>query len=412
MDLRTVIIVLIVLLAIGLIAYIQLDSKKNKDKNKKVNKGMHENKNDEESVKVKANTSTKDFKNTPRKDILDFMKFDKVEDNMIQINNGDKYVMVLQCQGINFYLMSEAEQLAVEQGFIQLLNTLRFPIQLYTQTRRIDLEESIKQYRERVERVRDEVNELANTIDSYEKSKNVSDKYINKMQTELIKKERILDYSSDVTESIVNISTNKSVLQRKFYVVIPYFITELGIANVFKDEEKKELAYAELYTRARTIASSLSTCSIACKVLDSSELGELLYIAYNRDDSSILDLRKSMESGFYRLYSTSKDILEKKEDYIDRQVEDIALKRAEQAIMAAGQMLMSEREIKEKYPKEIAEVTDQILENSRVNYSEEIIDTALDIMRNAPIRRAIKRKKTNNTNDKTPAISEAKKEVS
>ena len=73
--------------------------------------------------------------------IMDFMEFEKIEDNMIVQKKG-KYLMVLECQGINFDLMSEMEMTAVEQGFIEFLNTLKFEIQLYVQTRTVNLEDS------------------------------------------------------------------------------------------------------------------------------------------------------------------------------------------------------------------------------------------------------------------------------
>ena len=81
--------------------------------------------------------------------IIDFMDFEKIEDNMI-IQKKGKFLMVVECQGINYDLMSEAEQVSVEQGFITFLNTLRYPIQLYIQTRTINLERSIDGYKERL----------------------------------------------------------------------------------------------------------------------------------------------------------------------------------------------------------------------------------------------------------------------
>ena len=43
--------------------------------------------------------------------------------------------MVVECQGINYDLMSQEEKVSVEEGFSQFLNTLKEPVQLYIQTR-------------------------------------------------------------------------------------------------------------------------------------------------------------------------------------------------------------------------------------------------------------------------------------
>jgi hypothetical protein len=39
--------------------------------------------------------------------------------------------------------MSEKEKIAVEEGFVQFLNTLRFPVQIYVQSRTLNLKDII-----------------------------------------------------------------------------------------------------------------------------------------------------------------------------------------------------------------------------------------------------------------------------
>ena len=60
-----------------------------------------------------------------RESVYDFMEFDEVVDNMIVRKNRTQYVMVIQCSGVNYDLMSQPEKIAVEEGFVQFLNTLR-----------------------------------------------------------------------------------------------------------------------------------------------------------------------------------------------------------------------------------------------------------------------------------------------
>ena len=87
-----------------------------------------------------ASTATSGYN---KQSIFKFMEFDKIEDNMIVKKNGNEYLMVIECQGVNYDLMSQMEQAAVEEGFIGFLNSLRYPIQIYVQTRTVNLEGSI-----------------------------------------------------------------------------------------------------------------------------------------------------------------------------------------------------------------------------------------------------------------------------
>ena len=84
--------------------------------------------------------------------IIDFMDFDRIEDNMI-IQKKGKFLMVVECQGINYDLMSDMEKVSVEQGFTSFLNTLRHPVQLYIQTRTINLERSIQGYKSKLKEI-------------------------------------------------------------------------------------------------------------------------------------------------------------------------------------------------------------------------------------------------------------------
>ena len=115
---------------------------------------------------------------TPREDVFKFMEFDKILDDMIVQENGTKFSMVVQCKGINYDLMSEVEQLAVEEGFITFLNTLRYPIQIYVQAQNIDLKKSIKLYSDRVQNLRDEYDEKNELLAwSITNAKTVSNSY-------------------------------------------------------------------------------------------------------------------------------------------------------------------------------------------------------------------------------------------
>ena len=113
---------------------------------------------DEDYKKQVEETKKAELKAAQTVKIRDFMEFDKVEDDMIVQNDGTRYVMAIRCMGINYDLMSEPEMLAVEEGFANFLNTLKFPIQLYVQARSLDLSEGLGQYHARLEDLKNDSN--------------------------------------------------------------------------------------------------------------------------------------------------------------------------------------------------------------------------------------------------------------
>ena len=98
--------------------------------------------------------------NLTMESIFEFMEFDEIVDNMIVRKNGTQYVMVLQCNGVNYDLMSEAEKISVEEGFVSFLNTLRFPIQLYIQSRTLNLRDIIEEYKARIDNLTVDIDKI------------------------------------------------------------------------------------------------------------------------------------------------------------------------------------------------------------------------------------------------------------
>ena len=277
---------------------------------------------------------TKKSKTFGVESVMNFMEFDRIEDNMIEEKNGAKYVMVIECQGINYDLMSEVEKNAVEEGFIQFLNTIRHPIQIYTQTRTINLEGSIQTYKEKVAQIEEKLQRQEMSYKEMVNSNRFSKEQLDKAYYELTKQRNLSEYGKDIIYNTEKMSLNKNVLNQKYYVVVPYYPEDLG-QNDFDKEEIQNMAFSELYTRSQSIMRTLQVCGINSKILDSNELLDLLYVAYNRDESETYGLDKAMRAGYDELYSTAPDVLDKKIRALDTKIEEEAFQKANEKVIEA-----------------------------------------------------------------------------
>ena len=193
-----------------------------------------------------------------RESIFDFMEFDEIIDNMIVRKNGTQYVMVLQCNGVNYDLMSQNEKYAVEEGFVQFLNTLRFPIQLYVQSRTLNLKDIIASYKSRIDAITNEISKLDVKILQAKSTGNNA--LLEKLEFERRRKNSVLEYGENITEYVERLSSNENILQQKTYIVISYYTAEIGgtVSNYSK-EEISNMCFSELYTRSQNIMSSLAS---------------------------------------------------------------------------------------------------------------------------------------------------------
>lgn len=282
-----------------------------------------------------TNVKAKEEQGVPREDVFRFMEFDRILDDMIVQKNGSRFTKALKCKGINYDLMSEAEQLAVEEGFITFLNTLKYPIQLYVQAQNINLKDTINKYKENVVDIEQEYN---NINAEYNKIASAFD--VDEIQLAKVTKERdsitnVYEYSKDIIKYVEKMSNNKRLLERNFYVLVSYNTSEITSAEKFNKDELIEMCSTELTTRCQAIVSALTSCSVASNILNGNELAELLYTAYNRDDVGLMSVKDNMESGFFRLYSTSEDAFEKKQEQLEEYIRDSARVRALEAIKYA-----------------------------------------------------------------------------
>ena len=365
--LMIVVAILIVLLIV--LAFIYLSGKKQTTtKNSKKN----------DNINTKNNLET--VKQYSKQSIFNFMEFDKIEDNMIIQKNGRKFLMVVECQGVNYDLMSKVEKVAVEEGFTQFLNTLRHPIQIYTQTRTINLEGSINTYEEKVKEVEKNLERRQTKYRQMQQSGAFTEEQLQKEMFEVTKLKNLYEYGKDIVFTTKRMSLNRNVLRKQYYIVVPYFPDEVGNEN-FSKEEVQNLAFSELYTRAQSIIRTLSACSITGKIMESDELVELLYVAYNRDEAEVYGLDKALAAGYEEMYSTAPDVLENKMKVLNEKIEEDAYKMANMYVeKAKSPEAIKIEKMEELMDKLVEDRAQEILEENKTVIGEKTAKRAKKIM--------------------------------
>lgn len=377
------IVILILIMILGLIAVLLIFRMRKK----------HEPQNNTIKIKTqepKSNLITRDGKLIDS--IYRFMEFDEVQDNMIARKNRKQYAMVIECRGINYDLLSEDEKNAVESGFIEFLNTLRYSIQLYVQTRTLNFTDLINGYNRRIEDVNSQIAKINVQIESARKNGNRE--LVEKLEFERRRKENILEYSESITDYTERLASSKNILQQKTYIIISYYTSEFGDTSTYSKEEIDDIAFSELYTRAQTLIRALSSAEVIGRVLTSEEIMELLYVAYNRDQSEIYTLRNALNSEYDRLYSTAKDVFEEKKKRINRQIEEEAETLASKSIIKADKAIREKQEKERKVKERALEMVEEYkgdMSKALYNETKKQIDNA-DIEKATKTRKVVKRK--------------------
>lgn len=203
----------------------------------------------------------------------------EIRDGIVIMNDGS-FRSVVMVKSVNFDLMSQQEQEAVEFSYQGFLNSLYFPIQIFIRSQRVDLQPYIN----KLDKIRTE-----------------HDNMLLAMMME--------DYIGYIDQ----LSQQTNIMDKKFYIVIPFFphvdvqkaITQsknfvTGLLDLFNSKEQHvvineqdlDKAKAELKNRVQAVMQGLMQCNIQSLPLDTQELIELYYDTYNPDTATRQQLKK------------------------------------------------------------------------------------------------------------------------
>ena len=185
----------------------------------------------------------------------DFLEFDQIKDGVIILKNKGLRI-VLMVSSLNFALKSTEEQNAILYQFQNFLNSLDFSCQILVQSRRLN----ITGYLEKLSEIeKKEKNELL--------------------------KIQIIDYRKFIEQ----ITKGGSIMQKTFYVIVPFSTIKASITAKKGGLPKISALTEEVFQRSKTqllqrvefVALGLSASGLQSVPLTTLELGELFWSLYH-----------------------------------------------------------------------------------------------------------------------------------
>jgi len=202
----------------------------------------------------------------------------EIRDGIVIMNDGS-FRSVVMVKSINFDLMSQQEQEAVEYSYQGFLNSLYFPIQIFIRSQKVDLQP----YIQKLDKIRTEHDNMLLAL-----------------------------LMEDYITYIDQLSQQTNIMDKNFYIVVPFFpsvdvqkaLTQSktflsGLGGLFNKKEQHvvineadlENAKTELRNRVQSVLSGLLQCGIQGLPLDTQELIELYYDTYNPDTATRQQLK-------------------------------------------------------------------------------------------------------------------------
>lgn len=181
----------------------------------------------------------------------EFIEIEMVKDDVVMLRDYSCCI-IINSGTTNFGLLSQEEQNSMIYSYASLLNSLSFPIQILILSKRMD-------------------------VSCYFDYLDIKIKE----QLDQIVKERLLQYK----DFIKNIVKKNTILEKKFYFIIPFSPLEIGVAGASKSSLNKEYvltrAKTSLYPKRDHLIRLLGRSGLGGRVLFEQEIVELFYNLYN-----------------------------------------------------------------------------------------------------------------------------------
>jgi len=192
----------------------------------------------------------------------------EVRDNMVIMADGS-FRAVVACQSINFDLMSSREREGVEFSYQNFLNSLNYPIQILIKSDRVD----IGPYLDRLTDLRRSQDNMLLGV--------LMDDYINFIDS-LAQEANIMDKKFFITVPYYQDGNVNNVIEQSKGLFSSLFSKQKNVITKI-DTATYEKAKTEIKNRVDNVTSGLFQVGVQAVQLNTKELGELYYNAYNPD---------------------------------------------------------------------------------------------------------------------------------
>ena len=200
-----------------------------------------------------------------RSSTQDHLDIEDIRDNLVLLKDGS-CCLLLQTTAVNFSLLSESEQDAIIYAYAGLLNSLTFPIQIVVTSQKKNI-----------------ANYLALLAGQKQKISNP------------LLKTQVEKYYNFVKKTVAE----NEVLDKKFYLVIPFSSLELGVSTALTSSLKRKPGLPfdkqSILTKAKNalipkrdhLLKQLTRIGLKAKQLTTPDLIKLFYNYYNPDSGAI-----------------------------------------------------------------------------------------------------------------------------
>lgn len=259
---------------------------------------------DKKIKKVMEDNTPEDTELIPGHEILDI---DRIYDDMLIGDKGtDICSMVIECKGINYSLMSDSEKFEIEKTFVNFINTIEIPIQIYIQTRTLSYQDSANSFEKKQKETEENLHHLLEKLNNIETESNIDASNLNTTLLQVKNKQKIYEYIKFLRSQMSSIKRNYSILHNNYYIIVNFFSYTSPKKINTKNAETLSSIRTDLTEKCEYIIKEIKKCGVEASILNSYQLGELLCSSFLCEQENLYKVNDVLKAGFFKVYSKTR----------------------------------------------------------------------------------------------------------
>ncbi len=264
-------------------------------------------------IKLKSkDESDVDITKAKKRPINDFNVVDEFRDRFIVTEGRTSFTTGLKCTGVSLDKLTEIEQVLVAENHVGFYNMLNWYMQLYIQSRQMDVSSNLdfidmtrKKVEEALNEVLDKKKKIEKIIEDAPARKNDFTTEIEELNRtyqclfkQLIRKGEAAAYSKKV-------ASPENPPQFNVYILYSYKHDSADFSTDLTFEEILHKANIYVETKLNSTVNALKRCHVDSSPLSQKEIVEIMDRAYNLSDSDIVTLEAKLQTSTFDLYTST-----------------------------------------------------------------------------------------------------------
>lgn len=260
-------------------------------------------------IKIKPkDESVTDFTGAEERPIEDFNLVEDFRENFVISGGGKSFTCGMKCSGVALDKMTDVEQYLVAENHIGFYTMLTWNMQMYIQSRQMNVQSNIDFIEEALKAVQRELSlkeekrkKIQNIIDEAPSRREDFNQEIIELDKAIASYKKQVKWKTEELQYAKKVASPQSPPQYDVFVLFTYKHDDSAFTTPLSDDEIFTKAKVFMDSKLSSSITALKRCETEATILDPKQIAEVIYRAYNLSDADVVPFEDIFRSAAFDL---------------------------------------------------------------------------------------------------------------